>query len=210
MSSSESEASITLEDGDLSESVQSRARSCRRIAWDTETSGLDWRTERLALCQLYSDAIGVHVVRIGKLRPSRLCQLLEDEAVEKIFHYALFDLRFMASAWGIRPRNVRCTKVASKILSPSREEHSLKSLVGEFLGLQLDKAERTSDWFAPSLTQAQLAYAARDVLYLPSLFDALESQLARAERWPVALEAFRFLPIQLQLDLWGCTGVFDY
>lgn len=116
----------------------------------------------------------------------------------------------MAFDWRCAPANIRCTKVASKILDPGRKEHSLQGLLLDHIGISISKSERTSNWFATDLSSEQLAYAARDVLFLPALFESLALRLRESDKWAVAERAFEFLPVQLQLDLWGCKGVFEY
>jgi ribonuclease D len=111
------------------------------VAWDVETSGLDWRRDRLATCQVFAEPIGVVVVSLDEKPPLRVKALLEDPAVEKVFHHAPFDLRFMVHAWEAQPMSIRCTKVASKLLDPRapNEVHSLQQLCLRYLGVRLDK-----------------------------------------------------------------------
>jgi len=90
-----------------------------RVAWDVETTGLDWHHDSLGTCQLFAGDVGAVIIRVGQEKPVRLIGLLEDPAVEKVFHHAPFDLRFMVRAWGARPASIRCTKVASKLLEPA-------------------------------------------------------------------------------------------
>ncbi len=197
-------------DGDLPTTVGVALKDAGLVAWDIETSGLDWHKERIATCQVYAPEVGVHIVRIGTVPPRELISILENRDVTKLFHYALFDLAFMGFAWRSAPANVRCTKVASKILDPTRKEHSLQGLLHDHLGIEISKAERTSNWFATALSAEQLAYAARDVLFLPALFESLCVKLHASHKWSTAEKAFDFLPVQLQLDLWGCKDVFEY
>ena len=99
---------------DLSPVMMATFARARRVAWDVETTGLDWRRERLATCQLFAEDTGVVIISLDDRKPDRLATLLEDPAVEKVFHHAPFDLRFMIHAWQVRPAFIRCTKVASK------------------------------------------------------------------------------------------------
>lgn len=188
------------------------ARS-RRVAWDVETSGLDWRTDRLGTCQLFAEDAGVAIVSLDDGKPERLIALLENPEVEKVFHYAPFDLRFMVHAWQARPASIRCTKVASKLLRPDapNESHSLQQLCLRYLGIVLDKGSvRTSDWLAPTLTAEQLAYAAGDVVHLPALLDALSSELTRAGLGWLYDDCCVFLPSRVTLELGGYPDVFAY
>jgi ribonuclease D len=134
------------------------------VAWDIETSGLDWRSERIGTCQLYAPGQPPCLVQLRGKLPERLRLLLNDPEVTKLFHHALFDLRFMAHHWKATPQNIICTKIAAKILNPSGKGHSLASLVGRYLNVTLDKRLQTSDWLAEQLTPEQIQYAVRDVL----------------------------------------------
>jgi ribonuclease D len=195
--------------GDLADAF---ARS-RRIAWDIETTGLDWRQERIGTCQLFSQTVGVAVVSVGQDRPAALASLLEDSTVEKIFHHAPFDLRFMVSAWQVSPATVRCTKVASKILEPTapNETHSLQRLVGRYLGVSLPKgAVRVSNWSAAELTDEQIRYATGDVVHLPRLLDAMESALRDGGHEDLYDACCTFLPARVMLELGGYPDVFAY
>jgi ribonuclease D len=199
--------------GDLRATMADVFAKVPLAAWDVETTGLDWRSDRLATCQLFSQHVGVVVVSLDNKPPSRLKALLEDPAVEKVFHHAPFDLRFMVHAWGAQPVSIRCTKVASKLLNPDapNEAHSLQQLCLRYLGVKLDKgAVRTSDWLADELTAEQLEYAARDVLYLPALLDALESELSRVGLRPLYDACCSFLPARVSLELGGYPDVFAY
>lgn len=203
----------TVTRGDLSAEMADAFAKLPLVALDVETSGLDWRRDRLATCQLFAEHIGVVVVRLDEKRPVRLTGLLEDPAVEKVFHHAPFDLRFMVHAWGAQPVSIRCTKVASKLLDPDapNEAHSLQQLCLRYLGVRLDKgAVRTSDWLAEELTAEQLEYATRDVLYLPALLGALENELARADLCPLYDACCSFLPARVTLELGGYPDVFAY
>lgn len=135
--------------GDLPDELAGAFAGARRVAWDVETTGLDWARDRVGTCQLFTEEVGVAVVSITDRRPARLITLLESPVPEKVFHHAPFDLRFMVHAWGLRPASVRCTKVASKLLRPDvpNDAHSLQRLVSRYLGISLAKgAVRTSDW----------------------------------------------------------------
>jgi ribonuclease D len=199
--------------GDLSDELAAAFAAGPRVAWDVETSGLDWRQDRLGTCQLFAEGVGVAVVSVGDGRPGRLIALLEDPAVQKVFHHAPFDLRFMIRAWGVKPASIRCTKVASKLLEPSapNEAHSLQELAFRYLGVSLAKgAVRTSDWSVSYLTAEQLEYAAGDVLHLPALLDALWRALQDAGRHALYDACCAFLPARVTLELGGYPDVFAY
>jgi ribonuclease D len=198
---------------DLSAEMMAGFASAPRIGWDVETTGLDWRRERLATCQLFAENIGVVVISLDGGKPDRLAALLEDPAVEKVFHHAPFDLRFMTRAWKVRPVSIRCTKVASKLLEPEapNEAHTLQQLVARHLGIALTKGRvRTSDWSVPELTPEQLRYAASDVVHLPALLDVLTGALHKAGLTRLYDDCCAFLPARAILDVGGYPDVFAY
>lgn len=199
--------------GDLGDELAVAFAACPRIAWDVETSGLDWRNDRLGTCQLFTQDVGVAVVIVGADKPVRLMALLGDPTVEKVFHHAPFDLRFMVHAWGVRPAAIRCTKVASKLLKPGAPNgaHSLQQLAFRHLGVSLAKDKvRTSDWLAPQLTAEQLEYAAGDVLHLLALLDVLEKELKSAGLADLYDACCAFLPARVTLELGDYPDVFAY
>ena len=153
------------------------------------------------------------VVSLSDARPTRLAALLENPSVEKVFHHAPFDLRFMVHGWGVRPASIRCTKVASKLLEPNapNEAHSLQQLVFRYLGVHLEKGPvRTSDWSAAELTSDQLEYAAGDVLHLLALLDALAGGLKSADLTLLYDDCCAFLPARAFLEIGGYPDVFAY
>ena len=152
-----------------------------RCAVDTETSGLDWRTDRLEICQIATPDAGAVIIRNTGGRPDNLATILETAAVEKVLHFAPFDLRFLEHGWGIRAQAVRCTKTASRVLDPDLRsaDHSLKPLLERRLGVRVCKgAVRTSDWGAPELSAEQVEYAVDDVRYLLSLLDDITAHMS--------------------------------
>lgn len=199
--------------GDLSAEMADAFAATPVAAWDVETSGLTWSRDRLATCQVFAEQVGVVVVSLDDTPPPRLKALLENPAVEKIFHHAPFDLRFMVHAWQAQPTSIRCTKVASKLLDPNapNETHSLQQLCLRYLGVKLDKGSvRTSDWLAADLTAEQLDYASKDVLYLPALLTVLERELSRAGLMPLYDACCSFLPARVTLELGAYPDVFAY
>lgn len=196
--------------GDLQPSVLQVARASRVVAWDIETSGLDWRRDQIATCQICIPHSGVYFVHGVADNPPLLKALLGDEQVVKIFHHAMFDLCFMSSHWRVQGSKVCCTKVASKVLSPSRSDHSLKALVRDHLGVTLDKDLAVSDWLSSHLTEEQVRYAVNDVLYLPSLFRCLRAKLKKRGRWQLAQACFDHLPSRVHLELLGAGDVFRH
>ena len=202
----------SLVDGDVSAEFEWAVRDARIVAWDIETSGLDWRLDRIATCQLHVLGVGTQVVRMNGHAPERLRELLMSERVTKVFHHALFDLRFMRYHWKATARSVACTKILSKIVRPESDhrEHSLKPTLERFLGVHLDKSQQVSDWFAPTLSSAQVAYAARDVEFLIPLMDRLMDEARASGLADIAERTFEYVPIRVETDLRGCGDVFAY
>jgi ribonuclease D len=175
------------------------------VAVDSETMGLQPPRDRLCVVQL-SDGDGVaHLVqfRPGGYEAPNLRRLLADPERLKLFHYARFDLAVTRRYLGVACRPVYCTKIASKLARTYTDRHGLKDLVRELLGIELDKAEQSSDWGAADLSEAQLRYAARDVLHLHALRARLDEMLAREGRSALAQACFDFLPSRAELDLAG-------
>ena len=184
------------------------------IAVDTETLGLNPHRDRLCVVQISrgdGDADVVQILKDGS-PPDTLIRVLSDESVLKIFHYARFDLAVLFHAFGVMPRPVYCTKVASRLVRTYTDRHGLKELVREQLGVELSKQQQSSDWGAETLTQAQLDYAASDVLHLHALKDKLDRMLERESRLGIAHQCFSFLPTRAQLDLlgWPETDIFAH
>ncbi|WP_349369306.1 ribonuclease H-like domain-containing protein [Salinarimonas sp.] len=184
------------------------------IAVDTETLGLNPLRDRLCVVQISrgdGDADVVQILRDGP-RPERLAAVLGDPGVLKIFHYARFDLGVILHALGVDATPVYCTKIASKLTRTYTDRHGLKDLVRELLGQELSKQQQSSDWGADTLTQAQVDYAASDVLHLHALKDQLDLRLAREDRVALAQACFDFLPTRARLDLqgWPETDIFAH
>ena len=202
---------ITVREEDLPSGSLSTIRDARVVAWDIETSGLDWRTEHIATCQLYSPGGAVEVVKVGAYPPENLNLLLADAAVTKIFHHAMFDLRFMQHNWQAVPSNIACTKIASKLLDPrGKHAHNLKVLVEQYLSIVLDKTEQRSDWLSAKLTDEQLFYAASDVLYLIPLLKTLEGVLQDRGLLDLAKACYQHIPARVCLDVLGYKDVYTY
>jgi ribonuclease D len=192
---------IRLHRGDLPDLA--RYEGC--VAIDTETMGLNPHRDRLCVVQLSSGDGSADIVQIAadqKDAPN-LKKLLGDASVTKIFHFARFDLAALYNAFGLMPEPVFCTKIASRLTRTYTDRHGLKDLVRELLGIDLSKQQQSSDWGAQTLSEAQLAYAASDVLYLHQLKDRFEALLKRDGRADLAEACFRFLPIRSRLDLSG-------
>lgn len=192
---------IRVHEGDLPD--LSRYRTS--VAIDTETLGLKPHRDRLCLVQLSPGDGTVDIVRIaqGQRRAPNLERLLTDPAVLKIFHYARFDVAVLRHTFGVVVTPLWCTKIASKLTRTYTDRHGLKDLVREFLGIDMSKQQQSSDWGAPALSDAQIEYAASDVLHLHALQAALAARLDREGRTGLAQACFGFLPARAELDLLG-------
>jgi len=175
------------------------------VAIDTETMGLNPHRDRLCAVQLSAGDGHAHVVQImaGQRKAPNLVRLLKDRKVTKIFHFARFDVAVLRHAFGVVTAPIYCTKIASRLTRTFTDRHGLKDLVKELAGVELSKQQQSSDWGAESFSEAQLAYAASDVLYLHELKTRLDVMLAREGRTEIAQACFRFLPTRAELDLLG-------
>jgi ribonuclease D len=184
------------------------------VAVDTETMGLDPHRDRLCVVQLSPGDGSADLIQIpaGASAAPNLTKLLADGAVLKIFHFARFDLGVLNRRLGLMPGPVYCTKIASRLARTYTDKHGLKDLVRELLGIDLSKQQQLSDWGAEALTEAQLAYAASDVLHLHALKEKLDAILAREGRADLAAACFRFLPDRVRLDLagWAAEDIFAH
>jgi len=196
---------IRLHRGDLPDLAHYTGAS---VAIDTETMGLDTRRDRLCLVQLSPGDGSADVVQIpaGTAAAPNLKRLLGDTKILKIFHFARFDIGMIFNALDVMPSPVYCTRTASRLVRTYTDKHGLKDLSRELLGVDMSKQQQLSDWGAETLTDAQLAYAASDVLYLHALKDKLDAMLAREGRTELAAACFRFLPDRARLDLAGWAG----
>ena len=175
------------------------------VAIDTETMGLSLVRDPLCVVQLSSGDGDAHVVRLN--RPDYDCPnlkaLLSDPKVEKLFHFARFDVAMCKKFLGIDIQSVFCTKIASKLARTYTDRHGLKDVVRELVGVELNKQQQSSDWGAAELSDAQLNYAASDVLYLHAAKERLVAMLVREGRLELARSCFAFLPVRAELDLLG-------
>ncbi|QEN88948.1 ribonuclease D [Labrys sp. KNU-23] len=190
------------------------SRYTTSAAIDTETMGLNPHRDRLCVVQLSPGDGTADVVQIaqGQKSAPNLEQLLANPSVTKIFHFARFDIAALQNAFGVVTKPVYCTKIASRLTRTYTDRHGLKDLVRELLGVDLSKQQQSSDWGADTLTDAQLAYAASDVLHLHELKTKLDATLAREGRSEVARACFDFLPTRALLDLngWPETDIFAH
>lgn len=184
------------------------------IAIDTETMGLDPHRDRLCVVQLSIGDGSADVVQIpaGHSDAPNLKTLLGDPAVLKIFHFARFDIGVLYNALGVMPSPIYCTKIASRLSRTYTDRHGLKDLTRDVLGIDISKQQQLSDWGAETLTEAQVSYAASDVLHLHALKERLDAMLAREGRDALAQASFAFLPVRAKLDLagWADEDIFAH
>lgn len=196
---------IRLHKGDLPEGADFGSV----VAIDTETLGLEPHRDRLCLVQLSRGDGTADLVQIarGQTRAPNLERLLGDRNVTKLFHFARFDLAALYNTFGVMPEPVFCTKIASRLVRTYTDRHGLKDLTKELLGIDLSKQQQSSDWGTADLSDAQMAYAASDVLHLHALKEKLEAMLDREERTELAAACFAFLPSRAKLDLKGWPDI---
>lgn len=192
---------IFLHEGDLAEDIDFGTS----VAVDSETMGLRFGRDDLCVVQLSAGDGHAHVVRLN--RPAydcpRLKAVLTDPKILKIFHFGRFDIGMFALHLKVKTTPVYCTKIASKLARTYTDRHGLKDLTRELLGIDMSKAQQSSDWGAPTLSPDQLTYAASDVLHLHELKARLDVMLAREGRTDLAQACFAFLPQRVSLDLAG-------
>jgi ribonuclease D len=190
-------------DGDLDAEWEALYAGARALAIDTEAMGLIHGRDRLCLVQICDDDDNVCCIRLarGQRQAPRLQALMQNPSIEKVFHFARFDVAALAENLGIDVQPIFCTKVASRLARTYSPRHGLKEVVQELVGVELDKQAQSSDWGrVEDLTDAQLAYAAGDVRYLLPARDRLEAMLKREERWSLAERCFACLPVFADLD----------
>ncbi len=184
------------------------------VAIDTETLGLNPHRDRLCVVQLSSGDGNAHIVQIekGQTQAPNLVRMLADPETLKLFHFGRFDIAMLLNAFGVLTAPVYCTKIASKLVRTYTDRHGLKPLLDELLQVDISKQQQQTDWGAEELSEAQLDYAASDVLYLHRLKDKLDARLARESRTELAEAAFGFLPTRAKLDLlgWPETDIFAH
>ena len=193
--------SITLHQNDLPEGLDLGPV----VAIDTETMGLNPHRDRLCLVQMSSGDGTAHLVQIakGQKKAPNLVKMLRSRKVEKLFHFGRFDIAVLAHTFGVVTRPVYCTKIASKLVRTFTDRHGLRNLSHDLVQVDISKQQQSSDWGAPQLSEAQLEYAASDVLYLHRIRAVLDERLAREGRTDIAKACFQFLPDRAMLDLQG-------
>jgi len=201
---------INLYQGDLPDKVDLG----NLVAIDTETMGLRPERDRLCLMQLSAGDGNAHIVRFTKHQydAPNLRAMIADTAITKLFHFARFDIAVIQQHLGVTCSPVYCTKVASKLARTYTDRHGLKDLCKELLDVTISKEQQSSDWGTDSLSEAQLSYAAADVLYLHQLRERLDEILVREDRTALATACFEFLTDRAKLDLagWGDVDIFAH
>lgn len=184
------------------------------VAVDTETQGLNLQRDRLCVVQLSAGDGVCHLVqrRAGNAPAPNLVRIMSDPNVTKIFHFARFDVAIMKRWLDVTIAPVFCTKIASKLVRTYTDRHGLKDVTKELLGIDLSKAQQSSDWAAETLSEAQLVYAASDVLNLHAIQEQLQAMLEREGRMDIAKACFEFLPARADLDLagWAENDIFSH
>jgi len=181
----------------------------RAVAIDTETQGLSLVRDKLCLVQLSSGDGNAHIVQMDRETYDcpNLKALLIDETVEKIFHFARFDVAMLKRDLGVRVAPVFCTKIASGLVRTYTDRHGLKDVCKDLINVDISKQQQSSDWASDELSEAQLNYAASDVLYLHRLQTILTARLIREDRLDMAKSCFDFLGTRADLDLGGWNDI---
>ena len=192
---------VTLHRGDLPAGIDFG----KSVAVDTETMGLNPERDQLCVVQLSAGDGNAHIVQLdrGTYNAPNLRALMGNQDVLKIFHFARFDVAMIQRYLGVVTSPVYCTKVASKLVRTYTDRHGLKDLVKELANVDLSKQQQSSDWGARDLSDAQLSYAASDVLHLHEVKAVLDGMLQREGRMELAKACFAFLPVRAALDLAG-------
>ena len=204
---------ISFCENDLTEELFNVYKSSKYLAIDTEAMGLYHGRDRLCLIQICneSDLTACIKIEIGNRKAPRIQNLLENEKIMKIFHYARFDVAALKCNLTIETQNIFCTKIASKLARTYTNKHGLKDLINELLGIELDKSSQSSDWGSEEhLSQDQINYAANDVKYLIKAMDKLTLMLKREKRYEIAQKCFSVIPIYSDLDIQHFINIFEH
>jgi len=200
-------------ENDLTEELFNAYKTSKYLAIDTEAMGLCHGRDRLCLIQICNESNLTSCIKIeiGIRKAKRIQNLLEDEKIMKIFHYARFDVAALKCNLTIATKNIFCTKVASKLARTYTNKHGLKDLINELLGIELDKSSQSSDWGnSEKLSQAQINYAANDVKYLIQAMEKLTLILKREKRYEIAQKCFTVIPIYSELDILHFINIFEH
>ncbi len=200
-------------ENDLSEELFSAYNRSKYLAVDTEAMGLRHGRDRLCLIQICNESNLTSCVKIkmGSRKAARIQNLLENEKIMKIFHYARFDVAALKCNLSIDTQNIFCTKIASKLARTYTNHHGLKNLINDLLGIELDKSSQSSDWGSEeNLSQDQIIYAANDVKYLIKAMKKLTLMLKREKRYEIAQKCFNVIPIHSELDIQHFVNIFEH
>ncbi len=206
-------ASFAVFDGDLDETWATQFGKAKAIAVDTEAMGLIHGRDRLCLVQICDPSDHVACIRInkGQNESKRLKVLMENPGIQKVFHFARFDVAALASGLNIKTNHIFCTKVGSRLARTYSPRHGLKEVIMELVGIELDKQAQSSDWGkVDELSDTQLAYAANDARYLLAAKNKLEQMLKREGRWELAQDCFNCIPVIADLDRFKFTHIFEH
>ena len=200
---------INLYNGDLPEDI----KISNSVAFDSETMGLNPKRDKLCLVQLSNGDEICHLVKIDliKKKPRNLINVLKNNKIQKIFHFARFDITVFKHNFKINIKNIYCTKIASKLVRTYTDKHGYKDLCNELLNRNISKSEQSSDW-GGDLTKEQQKYAATDVLYLHKIRDKLDKMLIREKRVKLAKACFDFIEHRTDLDIsgWAEQDIFKH
>jgi ribonuclease D len=181
----------------------------KSVAIDTETMGLNIHRDRLCILQISGGDGNAHVVQFeqNKYDAPNLKKILSDDSIEKIFHFARFDLASIKHYLNVNIKNIYCTKIASRLIRTYTDSHGLKSICEELLGVEISKKQQSSDWGNSEISEKQIEYAASDVLYLHALKEKLNKMLIRENRFEIFQSCVNFLPTRVELDLQNFANV---
>ena len=200
---------INLYNGDLPDDI----KISNSVAFDSETMGLNPKRDKLCLVQLSNGDEICHLVKIDliKKKPKNLINVLKNNKIQKIFHFARFDIAVFKHNFKINIKNIYCTKIASKLVRTYTDKHGYKDLCNELLNKNISKSEQSSDW-GGDLTKEQQKYAATDVLYLHKIRDKLDKMLIREKRVKLAKACFDFIEHRTDLDIsgWSEQDIFKH
>ena len=204
---------ISFHINDLPDELFKQYKKSKYLAIDTEAMGLVHGRDRLCLIQISNEAnlISCIKIEIGIKESKNIKNLLEDEKIMKIFHFARFDIAALKSNLGINTQNIFCTKIASKLARTYTNKHGLKDLIYELLKIELDKSSQSSDWGSDDyLSTDQIDYAANDVRYLIPAMEKLTNILKREGRFDIASKSFNVVPILSELDIHKFINIFEH
>lgn len=211
---------VTVVKEDFPEHLYYDALNCGQVAIDIETSGLKWQTDRIGCVTMFIPGRGVYCARNLYDAPTTLRNIINSNGIQKVFHYALFDLKFLVNTYRLQPKNITCTKIAAHLHDPAKTKfydpnkeissHSLAALVYTLYGERLEKSTATSNWFQDEFTEEQLNYVEKDVIYLIDILSILEESLKKSGKLQRLKQSFSYIPNQVYNELEGIKNLFSY